>query len=79
MELLTGEPKPLRSGTYFYTVKCSAGSAKLTVDDDGVISDVTNSDKTADFTGTVGFGQGQVVTATLTGDAQVALSIISGN
>jgi len=63
----------------FIRSKCSAGSAKLTVDDDGVISDVTNSDKTADFTGTVDFGQGQIVTATLTGDAEAALSIISSN
>lgn len=79
MELLTGVPKTLSSGEYFYTVEVSAGTAKLTSNDSGVISDVTNSDKTANFTGTVKFGNGVIVTAVLTGDAKVAISLISGN
>jgi len=63
------------TGTYLYQVKTSAGTAKLTFTDksDTVVTDVTNSSKSADFTGTLDLASGWI-TATLTGDAQVTLS-----
>jgi len=78
MQMLNGESKELRACEYFYQVAVTAGSAKLVATDStgNVTGDVTNSSKTADFTGTVKFGKDVTVTAVLTGDATVALSPI---
>jgi hypothetical protein len=76
MQLTTGAVLTIsRPGVYLYQVDTSVGTAKLTwTDQGGVVStDITNSSKSADFTGTLSLGKGTVV-ATLTGDATAALT-----
>jgi len=78
MQLLNGEPHVIsRTGVYTYQVEVpSAGTCSLTmVDQSGNVSSViTNSSKSADFTGELNLGVGQTITATLTGDALCALT-----